>query len=136
MSNFTQDVADPLICIVRTGRGERIAGELAKLLNPVDPATFHQYRLRAGTAVELHYHDYDEYWWFTQGTPRVTLRTPNGKQIVVDLGPGDMVACVRGVEHTLFADHELVYFQFSSKRVGGERNGHQRRTADSDVAGH
>lgn len=127
MSQFTQHVEDPSICIVHTGRGQRITGELAKLLNPVEPTTFHEYRLKPTATVELHYHDYDEYWWFTQGRPRVTLRAPNGRQIVVDLEPGDMVACVRGVEHTLAADHELVYFQFSSKRVGGERQGHQRR---------
>jgi len=127
MSQFTQPVSDPSICIVRTGRGERIAGDLERLLNPVDPATFHEYRLRADVKVELHFHDFDEYWWFTSGRPRVTLRSPTGVQHVAELESGDMVACVRGVEHTLWADHELVYFQFSSKLVGGERQGHLTR---------
>lgn len=124
---FSQQVSDPRLCIVRTGHGERIAGRLAELLNPVDPASFHEYRLAAGTPVELHYHDYDEYWWFTSGNARVTLRSPEGVMYEATLEPGDMVACVRGVEHTLHADHELVYFQFTSVVEGGERAGHLTR---------
>ena len=78
--------------------------------------------------VELHYHDYDEYWLFTAGNPRVTLRLPTGITKIVHLEPGDMVACVRGVEHTLWADHELVYFQFSSVLEGDEHHGHLIRS--------
>lgn len=120
-------IEDPSLCIVRTAQGERIGGKLAKLLKPVDPATFHQYRLSAHCAVELHFHDVDEYWWFVSGGPRVTLRNPQGVMMQFELGPGDMVACVRGIEHTLWADHELVYYQFSSKPEGGERQGHLTR---------
>jgi mannose-6-phosphate isomerase-like protein (cupin superfamily) len=124
MQNPANEISDPGICITRTGRGERIAGLLAAALNPVDPATFHQYRLPPNTPVELHYHDVDEYWWFTEGNPTVTLRSPGGIVATELLGPGDMAACVRGIEHTLRADHELVYFQFSSIPRGGERTGH------------
>ncbi|MCE9592189.1 MAG: hypothetical protein K8S99_16920 [Planctomycetes bacterium] len=120
-------ITDPSLCVVRTRRPERVGGLLAELLLPVDAATFHEYRLPANTDVELHYHDFDEYWWFTAGRPLVTLRTPGGVTRELQLGPGDMVACVRGVEHTLRADHELVYFQFSSVRRGGEREGHLTR---------
>jgi len=31
------------------------------------------------------------------------------------------------VEHTFWADHEVVYFQFSSVLDGGEREGHLTR---------
>jgi mannose-6-phosphate isomerase-like protein (cupin superfamily) len=117
-------VEDPSICVVRLGRGERVSSHLAGLLNPVDPATFHVYRLPAHTSVELHYHDLDEYWTFLAGHPRVTLRSPQGRTIEMILEPGDMVACVRGVEHTLWADHELVYYQYSSVLRGNERPGH------------
>lgn len=41
-----------------------------------------------------------------------------------DLAPGDLVACVRGVEHTLWADHKLVYHQYCSVLTGYERAGH------------
>lgn len=118
---------DPAICVVRLSRGERVSAALRALLNPVDPGSFHEFRLPASAAVELHYHDYDEYWLFTAGHPRVTLRGPSGVIRQFDLEPGDMVACVRGVEHTLWADHELVYFQYSSVLQGGERPGHLTR---------
>ena len=117
-------IQDPAICVARLGRGERIHERLAKLLNPVDPSSFHEYRLPPHTEVELHYHDVDEYWLFRSGCPTVTLRSPSGITGRFELGPGDMVACLRGVEHTLWADHELVYFQFSSVPQGGERVGH------------
>jgi len=120
-------IPDPSVCVVRIRKGERISGTLGELLRPVNPRSFHEYRLPANTHVELHYHDFDEYWWFTSGRPTVTLRSPSGKTATLDLEPGDMVACVRGVEHTLRADHELVYFQFSSVLEGGEREGHLTR---------
>ncbi len=122
-----ESIADPSICIVRAGRGERVSAELAALLKPVDAATFHIFRLPADTEVELHYHDFDEYWWFVEGRPWVTLRAPGGERREFDLGPGDLVACVRGFEHTLWADHELVYHQYCSVRSGDERAGHLMR---------
>jgi mannose-6-phosphate isomerase-like protein (cupin superfamily) len=129
MRPVQDSIDDPSICVVRTAQGERITGQLAEWLNPVDPKTFHQYRLPANTSVELHFHDVDEYWWFVQGRPRITLRSANGVTRQFELGPGDLVACVRGVEHTLWADHELVYYQYSSVLAGGERPGHLTRQA-------
>lgn len=128
MHSPASDLSDPALCVVRIAKGERISGKLKELLNPIAPATMHEYRLPANTDVELHYHDIDEYWLFTSGHPTVTLRAPNGVEKTLALEPGDMVACVRGVEHTLRADHELVYFQFSSVRTGGEREGHLTRS--------
>ena len=128
MSSVAERIDDPLLCVVHIGKGERITGLLAELLNPVNSESFHEYRLPANSDVELHYHDYDEYWLFTAGNPRVTLRVPTGVTKTVQLEPGDMVACVRGVEHTLWADHELVYFQFSSVLEGNERRGHLIRS--------
>ena len=128
MSSVAERIDDPSLCVVHIGEGERITGLLAELLNPVNSASFHEYRLPVNSDVELHYHDYDEYWLFTAGNPKVTLRLPTGIAKTVQLEPGDMVACVRGVEHTLWADHELVYFQFSSVLEGGERRGHLIRS--------
>jgi mannose-6-phosphate isomerase-like protein (cupin superfamily) len=124
MMTIADRIDDPALCVVHAGEGQRITGLLAELLNPVDPKTFHQYRLPARTDVELHYHDFDEYWWFVSGHPRVTLRSPNGTQSVVELSPGDLVCCVRGVEHTLWSEEELVYYQYSSVLQGEERSGH------------
>ena len=128
MSSVAERIDDPLLCVVHIGKGERITGLLAELLNPVNSESLHEYRLPANSDVELHYHDYDEYWLFTAGTPKVTLRLPTGIAKTVQLEPGDMVACVRGVEHTLWADHELVYFQFCSVLEGSERRGHLIRS--------
>jgi len=111
-------------CIIKLGDGEMIRGQLSEELDPINPATMHKFVLPAKSEVELHYHDVDEYWLFTSGNPKVTLRTPDGKCQVFDLKPGDIVACLRGVEHTLWADHDLVYYQFSSVAREGARGGH------------
>jgi mannose-6-phosphate isomerase-like protein (cupin superfamily) len=115
---------DPDVCIVRTRQGERVPQVLATLLDPVDPSTFHEYVLSAGVPVELHGHDFDEYWWFTSGTPLVTLWTKAAGERQYLLQPGDLVVCPRGVAHTLYADHPLVYHQFSSLRRDDAREGH------------
>jgi len=122
-----EQIVDPVLCVARLGRGDRLAPEVAALLKPVDPATLHVFRLPARSDVELHYHDFDEYWAFIEGRPRVTLRAPNGAVRELDLEPGDLVACLRGVEHTLWADHEVVYYQYSSVLEGNERGGHLSR---------
>jgi mannose-6-phosphate isomerase-like protein (cupin superfamily) len=112
------------VCIIHTRAGERIGDRLAALLDPVDPATLHEYVLPPQTPVELHRHDFDEYWWFTQGEPVVTLWTESSGARQYQLHPGDLVACLRGVAHTLHAEHTVVYHQFSSIRRPGAREGH------------
>jgi len=112
------------LCIVHTRQGERISDTLAAVLDPIDAATLHEYVLAAGTPVELHCHDYDEYWWFTSGTPIVTLWMEGSGAREYHLQAGDLVACVRGVAHTLRANHPLVYYQFSSMKRPGARMGH------------
>ena len=128
MREVPHEIENPSICVIRIRKGERISGKLDEMLNPVNPSSFHEYRLPANSEVELHYHDFDEYWLFTSGYPTVTLRSPSGVVKKLNLEPGDMVACIRGVEHTLWADHKLVYFQFSSILAGYERGGHLIRT--------
>jgi len=117
-------VANPDLCIVHTHKGERIGAELAAVLDPVDPATFHRYVLEPGRKVELHGHDFDEYWWFTGGKPIVTLWTASKGAREYSLEEGDLVVLVRGMAHTLRADHTLTYFQFSSIPRPGARAGH------------
>jgi mannose-6-phosphate isomerase-like protein (cupin superfamily) len=117
-------IDNPDLCIVRTRAGQRIGPTLAAALDPIDPATLHEYVLPAGTPVELHRHDFDEYWWFTEGEPVVTLWTEATGAREYRLAAGDLVACGRGVAHTLRADHPLVYYQFSSVRRPGAREGH------------
>jgi mannose-6-phosphate isomerase-like protein (cupin superfamily) len=120
----TATIADLDWCIVHARAGGRIGAELAALLDPIDPATLHEYVLPAGTPVELHFHDFDEYWWFMGGEPIVTLWTEEAGRREYQLHPGDLVATVRGVAHTLRATQPLVYCQFSSVRRPGAREGH------------
>ena len=122
--NIADRITDPSTCIVRMGKGERVSEALAELLDPIDSSTLHAYRLAAKADVELHYHDTDEHWMFISGTPRITLRTPGGVMQEFLLEPGDTVACVRGMEHTLWADHELLYYQCTSVPAPGARSGH------------
>ena len=86
MREITNHIEDPSICTIRLWKGERISEKLAELLNPVDPASFHECRLPPNTDVELHYHDMDEYWLFRSGHPTVTLRSPSGITKQVKLG--------------------------------------------------
>lgn len=111
-------------CVVHSYAGQKIDPELVALLDPINHASMHQYTLPAREPVALHYHDMDEYWWFTSGTPLVTLWTPASGLREYHLKAGDMVACLRGVAHTLWADHVLVYYQFSSALRPGVRRGH------------
>jgi quercetin dioxygenase-like cupin family protein len=117
-------IADPSICIVHAREGQRVPPELAELLDPVEPATFHEYVLPAGTEVKLHRHDFDENWWFTCGSPVVTLWTETSGPMEFQLKPGDLVACLRGVAHTLRASEPLDYFQYCSYQRPGAREGH------------
>src|ERR1051326_6987139 len=112
------------LCIVHSHQKQVIEKRLAALLDPIDPATLHQYTLPPRSPVELHYHEVDEYWWFTSGSPIVTLWSRASGLREYQLAPGDLVACLRGVAHTLWADHTLVYFQFSSVPRPNVRRNH------------
>ena len=78
MSSVARRIDDPLFSAVHIGKGERIIELLAESLNLVNSESFHKYRSPANLDVELHYHDYDEYWLFTVGNPNVTLCIPTG----------------------------------------------------------
>ena len=117
-------ISTPDICVVPLRDGKKVPDTLADLLDPVDMTSIHEYILAAHTPVELHYHDFDEYWLFTEGHPCVTLRLADGTKGTYHLKPGDLVATLRGVEHTLTADHTLTYFQFSSQKRPDARGGH------------
>ncbi|MBT5873439.1 MAG: hypothetical protein HOH43_08480 [Candidatus Latescibacteria bacterium] len=120
-------ITSPDLCIVKLSQGERIPESLATLLDPADMGSLHEYVLPAGTEVELHYHDFDEYWLFREGTPSITLNLPDGASKTYQLNPGDLVATLRGVAHTLHADHVLRYYQWNGEIRPGTRSGHLLR---------
>jgi len=113
--------------VIRLGKGERVSRELASLLDEVDIASIHIFTLQPHIPVKLHYHDFDEYWLFIEGTTTVTLRSEDGRTNQYEVGPGDLIATPRGIEHT-HAPHTLTrYIQFSSKIRPGARLGHLER---------
>jgi mannose-6-phosphate isomerase-like protein (cupin superfamily) len=117
-------VTNPDLCVVHSHLGDRISPELAKVLEPVEPATLHLYRFAKDRKLELHGHDVDEYWWFISGTPLVTLWTRYTGARDYQCGPGDLIVLVRGMAHSFRADHDLVYHQFHTKYPPGARVGH------------
>ena len=54
MCEAANQIEDPSICVVRLRKGERIEGKLVELLNPVDPASFHEFRLPPDTCIPHH----------------------------------------------------------------------------------
>ncbi len=83
--------------VVRLAEKERIFPQLFEILDEIDIPSFHEYVLPANTTVEIHYHDFDQYWLFREGTPEVTLRHPDGTKKVYQLEPGELVvAAYRG----------------------------------------
>ena len=117
-------IEDPDRCVVRIRDGERIRGVLAEALDPVDPQSLHEYVLPANADVELHYHDFDEYWLFTEGTTTVTLRMPDGTRKEYEIGPYDLIATPEGVEHGHIPNETVRGLQFVSKIRPGARRGH------------
>jgi hypothetical protein len=82
-------IVGPSFCIDDSRAGERAKSVPAVLLDPVDPATFHECLLPAGRFVELHRRDYHEYWWFTSGESIVTLWTEATGARAYELGAGN-----------------------------------------------
>ena len=115
------------LCIIKLRAGERISKTLADLLDPIDMMSMHEYVLPAKSDVELHYHDFDEYWLFNEGHPKVTLNLADGTTREYHLEPGDLVATACGVAHTLYADHTLRYYQWHSVINPDARPGHLMR---------
>ncbi len=116
-------------CVVRLGEGKRISRELARVLDEVDIASLHIYTLSPENPASLHYHDFDEYWLFIEGSTTVTLRSGGGETKQYQLAPGDLVVTPKGVEHGHSPKILTRYVQFSSKIRPGSRPGHLQRTA-------
>ena len=115
------------ICVIRLGKGERISEELAEVLDEVDIASIHAFEVPQERPTELHYHDYDEYWLFTEGTTTLTLRLPDGTKKEYEIGPYDLIATPKGVEHGHIPNEAVKGLQFVSKIKPGARTGHLQR---------
>jgi len=114
----------PDLCVIRLKKGERMSSELAEILDEVNIASIHAFEVPPERPTELHYHDFDEYWLFTEGTTKVTLRLPDGTMEEYAIGPGDLIATPKGVEHGHIPNEAVKGFEFSSKIRPGARGGH------------
>ncbi len=115
------------LCVIRLSKGERISAELAEVLDEVDIASIGSFTVPPEHPTELYYHDYDEYWLFTEGTTAVTLRLPDGTEKEYEIGPYDLIATPKSVEHGHVPNETVKGLQFVSKIRIGARQGHLYR---------
>ena len=115
------------LCVIRLGKGERISAELAEVLDEVDIASIGSFSIPEDQPTELHYHDFDEYWLFTEGSTTVTLRLPDGTKQEYNIGAYDLIVTPSGVEHGHVPKGNVKGIQFVSKISPDARSGHLYR---------
>lgn len=115
------------MCVIRLSRGERIGKDLKQALDPADIGSIASFAVPKNRPTELHYHDYDEYWYFTEGVTSVTLRTSDGVSKSYRIGPGDLVVTPKGVEHGHTPDDIVKGIQWVSVIQPEARQGHLHR---------
>ncbi len=75
------------------------------------------------TPLEIHYHDFDEYWFIVNGH---TEAETDGNQY--SLKPGDVIATARGYEHGMPNPGEAITgVAFEPQLGAGQRKGHLHR---------
>lgn len=114
-------------CVIHLNAGERIGETLSEALDTPDMTTIGPFTVSKDNPTELHYHDFDEYWYFTEGTTTVTLRSPDGKSTSYKIGPGDLVVTPKGVEHGHIPDDVVKGVQWVSVIHPDARTGHLHR---------
>ncbi len=114
-------------CIIRLGNGERVPDVLEAFLDTPDMTTIGHFTVSNEHPTELHYHDYDEYWYFTEGKTTLTLRTADGNRASYRVGAGDFVITPKGVEHAHTPDDVVKGIQWVSVIPPGARQGHLHR---------
>ncbi|MBI2194261.1 MAG: cupin domain-containing protein [Planctomycetes bacterium] len=101
--------------------------ELVQRLDAVDMARIHGFRIPPDRPTEMHYHDFDEYWLFSQGETVVTLRLEDGSAKKFEIGPGMLIVTPRGVEHGHVPRTEMQGFEWTSVIRADARKGHLHR---------
>jgi mannose-6-phosphate isomerase-like protein (cupin superfamily) len=115
------------MCIVRLNQGEKVSAEVERHLAPADMASIGAFAVSKESPTELHFHDYDEYWYFTEGTTTVTIRIPDGTSKSYRICPGDLVVTPKGVEHGHIPDDVVKGIQWVSVIPPEARRGHLHR---------
>ena len=113
--------------VIRLGEGERLSENLRNQLASANMGSIASFSVSKDQPTELHFHDFDEYWYFTEGTTTVTLRTPDGTSKSYRIGPGDLVVAPKGVEHGHIPDGIVKGIQWVSVIEPEAREGHLHR---------
>ncbi|MBU2663623.1 hypothetical protein KOI35_08905 [Actinoplanes bogorensis] len=80
------------------------------------------------TPLEMHYHDFDEYWFIIHGH---TEAFTDGDRH--ELVPGDLIATARGYEHGMPKPGEAITgVAFEPELTAGQRKGHLHRDEHGD----
>jgi len=118
---------EPRMFVVNHAAGEKLAGQVRDILDPVDVASMHFWALAKDRFPELHFHDNDEYWAWVAGRTVVTIRLPDGRSDQVEVGPGAIVYCVRGVEHCHKPLEDWCCYEWTGVQRPRARPGHLTR---------
>ncbi len=118
----------PRLFAVDHGAGQSLSPEVLRLLDAVEPGSFHCWDLARGQATELHYHEHDEHWLWSRGRTMLTIRLPDGRSESFEIGPGWVVYCVRGVEHGHQPLEDWACFESTGILRPGARTGHLHRS--------
>jgi len=100
---------------VNHGAGEKLPAAIAAMLDPVNKDAIHYYDKDKTVMPELHYHKCDEYWMWTKGRTRLTLRLPDGRSDTFEIGPGWVAYLVRGLEHRHEPLEDWACYEFQSE---------------------
>ena len=114
-------------CIIRLGEGEELGYAIQTVIDTPDMSTIEHFSVSKEHPTELHFHDFDEYWYFTEGTTTVTLRTADGHSESFRIGPGDLVITPKGIEHGHIPDDVVKGLQWVSVIRPDARRGHLQR---------
>ena len=117
----------PRMFVVNHAGGEKLAPEIAQWLDPVQTTSFHCWMLKRENKTALHYHDRDEYWAWVHGRTLLEIRLPDGRSDRVEIGPGWIVYCLRGVEHGHTPLEDWACFEWVGMERPGSRPGHLTR---------
>ena len=115
---------EPRMFVVNHGKGEKLSAEVQRFLSPVRTDSVHCWMLPKDKATTLHYHDYDEYWAWLKGRTLLQIRLPDGRSDELEIGPGWIVYCVRGVEHGHIPLDDWGCFEWLSIPHPNARKGH------------
>jgi mannose-6-phosphate isomerase-like protein (cupin superfamily) len=113
--------------VVRLAQGEKLSEAARAALDQPDVLGVHYWEMKCPKETELHFHDFDEYWLFTEGRTRLTLRTEEGVSKTFDIEPYTLVATPKGMEHGHVMQSDGAVLEWQGERKPGARDGHLTR---------